>query len=80
MIMSFIAYAWEANLDYQGMSTNGLLALHGAIRNCLDADDNTPVGQSKLYGVRTFPDWRRMADDLENELKKRNARYQPIIW
>lgn len=61
-------------------STNGLRALHQAILDALVKDDNTPSGEEKPYGAREFPDWRKMSDELEAELSKRNVAFQRIPW
>lgn len=42
-----------------GFSVNGLLEMHLAVVNALKADDETPDGQEKVYGVRNDKDWRQ---------------------
>ena len=46
---------------------------HGAIHLAMAADDNTPAGAPKPYGVRSLRDWRDWASKLETELAARNA-------
>jgi hypothetical protein len=61
-------------------STHGLLKLHSAIREALEADDSTPAGQPPVYGVRDLPDWHVWSNALEAELDGRGARYAKIRW
>lgn len=67
-------------MNIPGFSTNGLTMLHDAIRKSLSADDNTPQGTAKPYGVREFTDWRELSDQIEAELKKRGGDFIPIPW
>lgn len=67
-------------MNVPGLSTNGLLMMHGGIRDALAVDDNLPEGREKIYGVREFKDWRIQADQFEAELDKRKVRYQKIDW
>jgi hypothetical protein len=67
-------------MNVSGYSTNGLMAMHGAIRNCLQIDDALPKGGEKFYGVRDYQDWRQQADLIEAELDNRKITYQKIVW
>lgn len=67
-------------MNIPGFSTNGLLMMHGSIKNALAIDDAHPDDQDKLYGVRLFSDWRRMADQIESELTARHVKFQPVQW
>lgn len=61
-------------------SNDGLLRMHLAVINALKADDETPQGQEKLYGVRTYQDWRQWSDSLEAELSKRKVSFNKVPW
>jgi hypothetical protein len=63
-----------------GFSNDGLLKMHLAVLNALKADDATPQGQEKLYGVRMYQDWRQWSDSLEDELTKRNVQFNKVPW
>lgn len=63
-----------------GFSNDGLLKMHLAVLNALKADDETPLGQEKLYGVRIYQDWRLWSDSLETELTKRNVSFNKVSW
>lgn len=67
-------------MNIPGFSTSGLVMMHGAIKLALAVDDNLPPNQDKPYGVRTFADWRQMADAIEEELLKRGVRFDPVLW
>jgi hypothetical protein len=67
-------------MDLKNLSTNGLLLLYEAIRKALYADDRTPSGETKTYGVRETADWRQLADSLDEELGRRGATYDKIPW
>lgn len=61
-------------------SNDGLLKMHLAIVNALKADDETPDGQDKIYGVRLYQDWRQWSDSLEAELIKRSVVFNKVDW
>lgn len=67
-------------MNIPGLSTAGLLKLHGAILEALQVDDNAPEGYTKMYGVRDFSDWRVMAEEIEAELDSRKVKYAKIRW
>jgi hypothetical protein len=67
-------------MNLPAMSTNGLKALLGAIRCCLEEDDQAPSVQDKPYGVRELPDWKAMSDQLETELDQRGETYTKVPW
>jgi hypothetical protein len=61
-------------------SNDGLVKMHLAIVNALKADDETPDGQDKIYGVRLYQDWRQWSDSLEAELIKRSVVFNKVDW
>ncbi len=67
-------------MNIPGFSTSGLLMMHGGIKQSLAVDDNISDDKEKLFGVRTFPDWKKMADAIEEELNKRNVKFEAISW
>ncbi|MHC8510000.1 MAG: hypothetical protein ACYYKD_11545 [Rhodospirillales bacterium] len=67
-------------MDIPTLTDDSLKTLHNAIRDCLEIDEAIPSGQDKKYGVRQFPDWKKMADEMEAELDKRGKTYTPIPW
>jgi len=67
-------------MDYNGLSTNGLLMMHGGIRDALAVDDNTAAGEPRPCGVREYPDWRQHANALEAELDSRGVNYMKLFW
>lgn len=62
-----------------GLSDGSLIDLHALIREALESDDRSADGR-KLYGVRDYPDWRRQANDLEAEMRRRSIAFEPIDW
>ena len=67
-------------VNVPGFSTNGLKALQAAIFKAMETDDATPASQEKVYYVREFPDWKELADKLEEELDWRGASYTKVPW
>lgn len=67
-------------MNIPGFSTNGLKMMLKGIIGALQEDDATPAGQDKPYGVRTFADWRILADDIEAELDRRGETYAKVPW
>jgi len=63
-----------------GLTTQTLIDFYGNIRRALEVDDNTPDGQPKPYEVRENGDFRKMAQDLEEQLDVRKAQYKKIEW
>jgi len=70
----------ESILNCNGYSVNGLLMLHGAIRDALGVDDNTPAGNPKVYEVREHADWRVQSTAIEKALVEKSAKFTPIPW
>lgn len=66
-------------MDLTKLSLNGLLMLHSGVRNALAIDDNTTT-EAKPYDVRKTQDWRQWSDALEQELERRNANFQKVVW
>ena len=69
-----------SNSPASGFSIDGLLKMHLAVVNALKADDETPEGQEKVYGVRTYKDWRQWSDSLETELTKHGVQFNKVPW
>ncbi len=67
-------------MNMPGLSTNGLLAMYGAVRDALNVDDNTPTGREKPHGVREAVDWRKWADEIDGVLTERQVKYDKIKW
>jgi len=67
-------------MNIPGFSTNGLLMMHGGIRDALAVDDNTGEDHEKPFGVREYADWRPLGDALEAELGRRKVTYTKIPW
>ena len=65
-------------MKLSGLSSNGLLMMHGALRNALAIDDNTPEDKERPYQVREHADFRVLADELEQVLTDRRVQYQKI--
>ena len=66
-------------MNIPGFTTQTLIEFHQKIHECLDKDDQNPSSE-KLYGVRSFNDWRAFADAVESELTQRNIPFKPIQW
>jgi len=66
-------------MDVKKMETESILKMYEAIKNCLEIDDKAET-PTKLYEVRRFPDWKKWADELENELIVRKVEFEKIIW
>ena len=66
--------------NYPGLTTGSLGDLHDSIKKAMSADDATPEGQGKPYGVREYPDWKEHADRIEQELDSRDEKYEKIDW
>ncbi len=66
--------------NYPGLTTGSLRDLHDSIKKAMSADDATPEGQDKPYGVREYPDWKEHADRIEQELDSRDEQYEKIDW
>ncbi len=54
--------------------------LYERIRIRLAEEDNLSADAIKPFGVRQFPDWRRLSEELETELDSLNHSYQKINW
>jgi len=70
----------EETMNIPSYSTNGLLMIHGGIKQSLTIDDNIPDGKDKPYDVRIFPDWKKMSDAVESELRERKVKFAAIPW
>jgi hypothetical protein len=67
------------NLNIPGFTTPTLLEFHRKIRECLERDDANPAEQ-KVFGVRSFSDWRLLRDAMEKELSTRGVSFTPVTW
>lgn len=67
-------------MNYENLTTPGLLLLHSAIARALAEDDNTPEGSERQYMVRETADWRAQGDLLEGILDRRGAPYSRLPW
>ncbi|MDI9847828.1 hypothetical protein QM467_07150 [Rhodoblastus sp. 17X3] len=61
------------------LSDQSLRDLHDLIQEAMKTDDQSQSVE-KPYGVRSFPAWRRQADQFEAELEKRALPYEKINW
>lgn len=66
--------------NYSGLTTPSLRDLHDSIKKAMSADDATPEGQDKPYGVDEYSDWKEHADMIERELDSRGEKYEKINW
>jgi len=74
---------WEVLLPPQGirgLSLNGLKERHKAVFDAVATDDSIPTGHDKPFGVREFPDWKTLSDQLEAELTKRKEPFHQVPW
>jgi hypothetical protein len=67
-------------MDVPKLSTNGIRMMHDAIGARLKEEDALPAGQPKTYGVRDHADFKKLADEFEAELTKRNIPLTKIVW
>lgn len=65
-------------MELDHFSVNSLIEMHDSIRKCLEADDATPDGQMKRYGVREYPDWREQLKEIERLFDERQITYDHI--
>lgn len=66
-------------MNIAGFTTQTLIEFHDKVRECLRKDDENP-SEEKVYGVRSFNDWRVFRESLETELNQRNVPFTPIQW
>lgn len=73
---------WEESLPMgiPGHSTTGLKNLHKGILDVVMKDDAIPVGQDKLFRARELPDFKKMSDQVEDELARRGESFQKVPW
>lgn len=68
-------------MNIRGLSTNGLLMLHNAIKEALvDDDSKERMGKPGIYGVREYKDFKAMSDLIEDEVRSRGERIKEIDW
>jgi hypothetical protein len=70
----------EKATNLENASTETLLKMYSAIEDARKADDATPSGQNKEYGVREHRDLREEACAIEEILDKRSVVYEKIVW
>jgi hypothetical protein len=66
-------------MNIPGFTTQTIIEFHEKIRECSDKDDCNPL-REKVYGVRSFNDWREFSDSVEAELRQRNIPVKQIQW
>ena len=66
--------------DITKMSLGGLKAMQQSIRERLIGEDKQLSGQTKVYGVREFADWKEMSYQIEAELDARGESYAKVPW
>ncbi|WOO32274.1 hypothetical protein [Diaphorobacter limosus] len=66
-------------MNISGFTTQTLIEFYDKVRDCLRKDDENPSAD-KVYGVRSFQDWRGFADAIEKELTERSQTFTPIQW
>lgn len=65
--------------EWPEVSLDGLEMMYEGVRNALAVDDSLSAGMKK-HEAREQPDWRRHAQRIEAEFKRRKAPYDPIVW
>jgi hypothetical protein len=66
-------------MNIPGFTSQTLIEFHDKISECLRKDDENQSPE-KVYGVRSFGDWRNLADSIEAELTQRNVPFTAIHW
>jgi len=66
-------------MNIPGFTTKTLLEFNAKVKECLRKDDDNSSTE-KDYGVRSFPDWRRFSNEIEEELKRRGVQFDAIQW
>jgi hypothetical protein len=66
-------------MNIPGFTTAALQDFHAKVKESLRKDDDNP-SPDKIYGVRTYKDWRDWSDAIEDELKKRQISFDPVAW
>jgi hypothetical protein len=68
-------------MNYQAFTNDSLTMMYEAVRGALSADDAlTRQGLATRFRVRTTPDWKHHAADLEAEMLKRGMLFEVIDW
>jgi hypothetical protein len=67
-------------MNIQTLTDDTLSALHASILAAMRADDATPPGGPKPYGVREHSDWRADAEKYEAELFRGKLSFNKIDW
>ncbi len=63
----------------ESYSDEGLLQLHGELRQALAEDDDLRT-DTKCYGCRQHPDFREQANAIEALLDNRSIAFTPLTW
>ncbi|WP_426732549.1 hypothetical protein [Myxococcus faecalis] len=66
-------------VNTHAFSDNSLEMLHTATREAFDEDESRPPNDKRFF-VREYSDWKDWSDRLENEMRRRNLRFEPIPW
>lgn len=64
---------------FEKTSESGLRGLHEAMRQALEEDDLLPEG-GKKYGVRKYADFREQSDLMQEVMREREIKFDPIPW
>jgi len=68
-------------MDYKAYTNDSLTMMYEAVRGALAADDALKrQGIATLFRVRTTPEWKKHAADLEQEMLKRGMLFNVIDW
>jgi hypothetical protein len=68
-------------MNYQAFTDEALLMMHFSTRGALAVDDELArLGAERRFHVRGNSDWRKHADDLEAEMRRRNISFEAIDW
>ena len=71
---------WDA-MNYQAFTNGSLTMMYEGVRGALAADDAlTRQGMETQFRVRTTPEWKLHAADLEAEMLKRGMMFDVIDW
>jgi hypothetical protein len=71
----------EELMDYQAFTNESLIMMYEGIRGALASDDaREGLGEEPRFRVRTTPEWRRHAGNLESEMLNRGMVVNVIDW
>jgi hypothetical protein len=68
-------------MNYVALSDDTLLMMHHGARGALAVDDELKtLGEEPRFRVRETPDWKKHADDLETEMRRRGIIFNVLDW